>query len=481
MTKQEVLTELSSEIIQHMVRDVNVMLGNKKTAFLSTSLMLKLKPTFVAIESEYAKLPRASTLEDLDEIFVSRIPFEDPTTVIFELHYDSKKTLKRALKLAIKHSEYFAFHYVKHLHATLAQVNTTAYLQALMKTVKDKESPFAIAGTVVDRSMTDMALKTLQAAGVDTKHLSKVTEGMTTSSIDDEIALVSEDVASKSVTKIPKYIRKIRIKPIESISDMVEAISDHSQGVGSFGYSQGASKEAVIVDLSTSINHTISSSCKGTSVGNLMSVAFESNHIDALWFEDLSKTLASQIIEKSHEGYSSWAGLSNTKRHLYHSPIRVSSDHKLELYVTIDQSGSVSTADLQKILSVFEQYSHLISKVTVMHHTAAVIQQYTLTDDYGDIVDHPEFDAAFACRHGNGGTSHLDCVKRIAKHIRKHNVDPERALWLSFSDGYSDLEDVCVSEFDIMDKLEKFFIRDSRGRDIVLRTIPGRNTNIVTP
>jgi hypothetical protein len=63
----------------------------------------------------------------------------------------------------------------------------------------------------------------------------------------------------------------------------------------------------------------------------------------------------------------------------------------------------------------------------------------------------------------------------------KNDIDPERALWLSFSDGYSDLEDVCVSEFDIMDKLEKYFIRDTKGRDIKLVTIPGKNHNIVTP
>jgi hypothetical protein len=419
MNKQEFLSELKTVIIRDMVKDVNKMLGMTKTAFLSTSLLLKLQPTFVAIEDEYAKLPKASTVEDLDSIFKAYIPFDDPTLLVFELHYNNKKTLKRALNLATKHSNYFSFHYVKHLHATLAQVNTSAYVQAIMKTVADKENPFLIASTVTDRSMTTLALKTLAAAGISTKGLDDVVEGLKSKSTSEELELVSASMADKVVTKIPKYIRKLRIKPIEHIDDILEVYSDHSEGEGEYGYLRGDEVANVIVDLSQAINHSIASSCKGTGVGNLMAASFESNHIDALWFDDLTKSLSSGILEKSHEGYSSWGNLSKTKRHLYHSPIRISEDHKLMLYVTIDQSGSVSTGDLQKILSVFEQYSHLISRAVVMHHTSNVIQQYDLDDKYDEIAEHPEFPAAFACRHGNGGTSHLDCVNRIAKHIRK--------------------------------------------------------------
>lgn len=481
MTKEEFKEEIELVIIKDMVKDVNKMLGASKTAFLSTSLLLKLKPVFVAVEDEYATLPKASTIEDLDDIFKAYIPFDDPTIVIFEIAFNNKKTLKRALKLATKHGSYFAFHYIKHLHATLAQVNTVAYQQAIMKAVKDKEHPFAIASSAIDRSTTTNALKTLKASGVNIKGLSDVVEPLTTSSLDNELEALANEMSDKSVTKIPKFIRKLRIKPIEHIDEALEVVSDHAQGAGSFGYESGASKESIIVDLSQAMAHTLSSSCKGTAVGDIMAASFESNHIDALWFDNLGKSLASQIIEKSHEGYASWGNLSKTKRHLYHSPIRISSEHKLNLYVTIDQSGSVSTGDLQKILSIFEQYSHLISSAVVMHHTGAVIQQYSLDDSYGDLTEHPEFDASFACRHGNGGTSHLDCVKRIAKHIRKNDVDPERAIWLSFSDNYSDLEDVCVTEHEIMDKLEKYFVRDSNGKDVNLRCIPGKSHNITTP
>ena len=481
MTKTEFIKELNIVIIKDMVKDVNLMLGNSKTAFLSTSLLLKLKPEFVAVECEEATLPKASTLEDLDAIFKCYTPFSDPSICVFELHYNNKKTLKRALKLATKFSSYFSFHYIKQLHATIAQVNTAAYLQAMMKQVGDVENPFLAASTVIDREMSDMATKTLRAAGTSIHGLNKVIEGKETNNIAEELQLVASLMETKSVTKIPKYIRKLRIKPIETITDVMEIVSDHVQGDGEYGYERGADKANVIVDLSQSITNSLSSSCKGTAVGDLMASAFEANHIDALWFDNLSKSAVSQIIEKSNEGYSSWGNLSKTKRHLYHSPVRINQEHKLMLYVTIDQSGSVSTGDLQKILSVFEQYSHLISKAVVMHHTTNVIQQYELDDSFGDIVDHDEFAAAFACRHGNGGTSHLDCVNRIAKHIDKNNVDPERAIWLSFSDGYSDLEDVCISKPDIMDKLEKYFVRDTSGRDIRLECIPGKNHNIVTP
>ena len=481
MKKSEAISELEIVIIKEMVKEVNSMLGTNPTAFLSTSLLLKLQPQFVVTESPYAKLPKASSMEDLDSIFRSFVPFDNPSAVIFELFYDSKKTLKRALTLAAKHSSYFSFHYIKHLHGTLAKSTTTAYIQAIMKQVADKASPFTIAGIAVDRQLNTLALKTLAAAEVDTRAFSQLIDTMKTTDLNEELAAISIDFDNLTVTKIPKYIKKLRLVPIEHIAEALEIVSVNEQGMGDYGYSKGATKAHVVVDLATSLAQTISSSCKGTDVGNLMATSFESSHIDALWFDNLNRSLVSQLLAKANEGYSTWANISKTKRHMYHSPIRVSSEHKLQLYVTIDHSGSVSTGDLQKVLSVFEQYSHLISSAVVMHHTTNILQQYTLTDAYGDIAEHPEFAAAFACRHGDGGTSHLDCVNAIAKHITKHDIDPTKALWLSFSDGYSDLEDVCMSQSAVLSKLDTYFIRDSHGRDINLRLIPGISHNVVTP
>lgn len=481
MNKQEAIDELEKLITKDMLKYTNEMLGNKPTSFLSTSLMMHLKPQFIVIEDEYATLPKASTLEDLDEIFNCYVPFDMPDTIVFELYYDSKKTLKRALKLASKHSKYFAFHYIKHLHGSLLKVNTSAYIQSLMKEVKDITEPFTAVSIAVDRNLNNLALETLHKTSTNFKDLENVIETNGSMSLTEDLQKIASTFKEKRVTKIPKYIRKLRIKPIEHIDEVLEVIADHEQGYGDFGYSLGADKASVIVDLAQTIMHNISISCKGTDVGNLMATSFESTHIDALWFEKLNKSLASQIIEKSNEGYSSWQNISKTKRHIYTSPIRVNEDHKLMLYVSLDVSGSVSTGDLQKILSIFEQYSEDIAKVVVMQHTTNVIQQYELTDEYGDIVEHPEFKNAFATRHGNGGTSHLDVVNRIAKHVKKNNVDPERAIWLSFSDGYSDLEDVCISQSEVLEKLDTYFIRDSKGRDIKLNTIPGINYNIVTP
>lgn len=345
MKKSEAISELEIVIIKEMVKEVNSMLGTNPTAFLSTSLLLKLQPQFVVTESPYAKLPKASSMEDLDSIFRSFVPFDNPSVVIFELFYDSKKTLKRALTLAAKHSSYFSFHYIKHLHGTLAKSTTTAYIQAIMKQVADKASPFTIAGIAVDRQLNTLALKTLAAAEVDTRAFSQLIDTMKTTDLNEELAAISIDFDNLTVTKIPKYIKKLRLVPIEHIAEALEIVSVNEQGMGDYGYSKGATKAHVVVDLATSLAQTISSSCKGTDVGNLMATSFESSHIDALWFDNLNRSLVSQLLAKANEGYSTWANISKTKRHMYHSPIRVSSEHKLQLYVTIDHSGSVSTGD----------------------------------------------------------------------------------------------------------------------------------------
>jgi len=414
-------------------------------------------------------------MKDLEDITKTFIAFDEPDYFVFELLFeDNKKSLKRLHKLVSSNLHYFAFQYIKYCFATIGQMTSQSFIRTVVSSVGSKRTPVEIANLAIDIALTNKAFHLLDKAHYPTSKL----EILRPESIHKDplkvAAQISDDFNDLVRTKIPSYIRKLRLIPQADKITTSEKQALHKPGEGTHGYQQLASKESVLVDLSTQLYATISTSCKGTDVGNLFAAEFESIQVSATWFEDLARSLEAKIIQKSHEGYSSWSNLSKTKRHLYPSPIRISSDKKITAYVTIDVSSSVSTQDLQKILGVFEQYSHLISKLVIMQHTAAVLQQFELIDSYGDLSDHPEWTDALGTRHGDGGTSHIDCFYRIDKHINKNNIDPKDVLLLSFSDNYSDIEDTFF-KYPSIKELDAYWIRDSHGRDVNTNLVGGQN------
>ncbi|MEA1973654.1 MAG: hypothetical protein U9N34_10260 [Candidatus Cloacimonadota bacterium] len=473
MTKTEFLQEIERVIITQMIKKVNLMMSQPKASFLSTSLMMKLEPTFLAVENDNVSVPKKTTLEDFDECFISYVPFDSPSTIVFELHYSNKKDLKRILSLAEKNVDFFAFNYIKHLHGTVGQVNTSAYIQSALSLAKDYAGPYNIAAVAIDRMLNHKAIATLKAAGVPYHEFQAIVE-TSSQPLNETIQSLLPDATRLKAVKIPKWVKKARVLASHHITGEIN-VNKFTPDQNSFGYQSSSSKQDVrIVDLANQISNTISSSSKGTGVGNLFSETFDSVHVDALWFDELTKTLSSQIIEKSHDGYSSWSNISATKRHLYSSPIRISEDKKLNIIASIDHSGSVSTGDLQKIFSIFEQYSDRIAKLTVFHHTEAVIQHYTMEADE-DIADCEEFKSAVANRSGSGGTSHLDCWR----HIHKMDIqDPSEVIFLAFSDFYSDVE-CTINKYPIMLEIDKYWISDASGRDV--NTAIAGGVNIKTP
>ncbi len=470
MKKQVYINEIEQLVLKQMIKEVNKMLGQAKaTSFLSTSLLLKFLPTFVAIQSDNAIVSKTSQLVDLDDNLNVYIPFSEPTVVVFELYYANKKSLKRLHNLAVKHTELFSFYYIKYMLAAVGQMTSTSFIQSKLSLVSGKANSFEIVSTAVDHYLNGEAIKVLQAAGYDTAFTDILDS---TSNLDGHITQIASNYADLQHTKIPSYIRKLRLANGAHIDGELNTHSDHKPGQGQYSYQKGAAKANVVVDLSIQLTNTIASSCKGTGVGNLFATTFDTVSVNAEWFEDLARSLTSTIIEKSSEGYSSWGNLSKTKRHLYPSPIRISNDKKLDLVVFIDHSGSVSTGDLQKILGVFTGYSHLINRVTVMHHTSAVLQEITIEAE--DIGQTPEFIQAFATRSGSGGTAHIDCFRRTQKLADKGKIDPDTTIILSFSDNFSDIEDT-IHKYPVIKQMAKYWVRDNCGRDVNTRIAGGIN------
>ena len=131
---------------------------------------------------------------------------------------------------------------------------------------------------------------------------------------------------------------------------------------------------------------------------------------------------------------TSWGNLNNTYRKIYKSPKKYFLDSKMEVVISIDHSGSVSTEALQKLLYLIEETSKSITKLTVLIHDTRIVKEFIIEDAY-DISNNPQFKEALATRFVVGGTSHADIFNWLSDNLKTL----EKSIYISYSDNYSDI------------------------------------------
>ena len=90
------------------------------------------------------------------------------------------------------------------------------------------------------------------------------------------------------------------------------------------------------------------------------------------------------------------------------------------------------------MLYIFEKHSKQITQLFVLIHDTQVVKEFEIWSDY-DIKTNPNFVDALSHRFAVGGTSHYDVFKRIDEMLKEGIVDPEKTIYISFSDNYSDI------------------------------------------
>jgi len=206
-------------------------------------------------------------------------------------------------------------------------------------------------------------------------------------------------------------------------------------------------------DLAEALQDVIRSNTKGTAVGDLFEDLFGSIKVETGWFKKIKASFKRQVYYMTHDYTTSWANLNNTYRRIYKAPKKQFIDDKVSIILSVDHSGSMATKDLQKLLYLVESESTRIGSITVLIHDTVVTKVFELESEF-DIAASPDFKAALATRYTAGGTSHA-CVFEYIQNAKLE--DPNKVIYLSFSDNYSDIEET-LNNYPVMRKLTKYWV-----------------------
>lgn len=476
MNITEFKQQAEETIFRDIMTNINRVMGVSKTSFLSTGLMLKLRVNINTEQWDDIEVTKKLSIDDLNELFSAYINPDDPSVINFTFIYKNEKHLKHILRIIEKNPLFFAFHYMRNMQHTLMKHNTSTHNQILARAISNKAGISNLLDTVNVAKANSELLNIFKITSPGDRQLMDISrlypeipENMSDIEYIQSLAVSHDDLV---VTKLKKYLKKVKIKGKHFI---VPEKIDKSFGEGMHGYQEGlGTVDAEISSLADQLYNDISTSTKGTGVGELFAATFNSIKVDTKWFKKLAKSFNRTVYHRTNQHEATWAGINNTFRHIYPSPKHKHIKKTIKLILSIDNSGSMSYTDLQKLLGLFEKQSKRISEIIVLPHTSAVLKEFTLKAD-NDIADHPQFRESIGTRHGDGGTSHLD----VFRHIDKLKIsNPEEYLYMSFSDNYSDIEDT-FHKYSIMSKLTCYWVSPSNGRPVELNKVPG--TNVIIP
>ena len=196
--------------------------------------------------------------------------------------------------------------------------------------------------------------------------------------------------------------------------------------------------EELVTDLGESISTHLAEMYKGGPSASVFAEFFTAKKVKTGWFKKLTAKFSTDVYNMTNTFRSEWSSLKVTYRHKFKAPNTKYEDNKLSVVLSVDHSGSVSTEGLQKLLYIFEKHSKKITQLFVLIHDTQVVKEFKLESDY-DIKTNPHFVEALSHRFAVGGTSHYDVFKRIDEMLKESIVDPEKTIYISFSDNYSDI------------------------------------------
>jgi len=454
MEQKLFLKEVENKVTTEMVKEVNQLLNQSKTNFLSLGLFLKLPIEFSIQQCDAVPYEKKVSLPELANLFTSTVYQSDVTAVKFIFLYHNEKHLKHILKVSLKNPSFFAFHYVKQLQHVLRNHYTTSH-QSFMLRNTDGCNPYELIKLANDISVNNSLREIFKSSELVNKwkEIKNVVNTKSDYRQMSEVQILKElgGQANRAVTT-PYGPGAELITFGDTINDEGENYSFITSTAKNEVLDQASDTE--MSNLATRVYDSIRSASKGTGGPGCteMMGQFESVETDTAWFEKLKTSFEKTVHYKTEHFSQTWKSLNNRYRHLFKAPTTIYKQTKIELILSVDQSGSMSELDLQKLLFLLEKNSMKIAKCTVIIHTGTVDKVFDLESDY-DITESENWKFMQA-RMSNGGTSHSP----VFQYMEEMNIQkPEDIVYISLSDNYSDIEET-INNYPIMRKLTKYWL-----------------------
>ena len=487
-------------IYKEVAKNSNLILGKNKTASLSTGLFLKL-PIVVSLEQSFQPIPKLDKqLKNFMNYFSAYTRLGDTTKVYFTFMYHTEKDLNHIMRELPRHGPFMAFVYIHEVQHIIRKHITSSYDKMMKRIAGDAVEAHQLVNIAEDHainySIKDLFMMSqspvIRNAWDEIEEISCYDKKYHTEQMSDIDILkdIIENDNPLTIQQLSDLLEQVTqgngqssIQPTQAAKEGSASDSSSEDGSSSEGSGNEPGKGKVdkcstagddldnaLSDLSESLQDIIRTNTKGTQQGDHFEKEFESIKVETGWFKKIKASFKRQVFYKTHDYTTNWANLNNTFRRIYKSPKKQFIDDKVHIILSTDHSGSMGDDDLQKLLYLIESEATRISNISVIIHDTVVVDSFELNNEF-DITKDENFKKALATRYTVGGTSHA-CV---FQHIQDMKIpDPNKVIYMSFSDNYSDIEHV-FRNYPIMRKLTNYWVRAS-GRPV---EAPGTNISMV--
>lgn len=459
-TYKQFMHEIPHFVFKEVAKSTNQLCGLSKTssmiANLFTSLPLQIELRHITNQPKPSK-----KLNALDEFTHAYLKHDDSTKVIIAFWYDSEKHIKRISKAIHKHPEFFAYLYMREALKLTRRMNTQTHYRMMSSIIKHNNPAIPVTSHYrysiqACNYVVNSTIKSLFSALTENSSLANkfntIIEGQAYKSAYDNLSEM--DIVAKLVTPDPLT---------ETIDECVESLDDNFIWDDSLSALFPADingaipvDEHIQTDLGETLENHLGSMSRGTGSAEIFGQFFTAKKVSTGWFKKLASKFSKDVYYMTNTFKSQWSSLNITYRHKFKAPKASYEDNKLSVVLSVDHSGSVATEGLQQLLYMFEKHSKRITKLLVLIHDTEIVREFTIESDF-DIKSNPDFTAALSQRYAVGGTSHSAVFARIDELITTKQIDPNKSIYISFSDNYSDIPE-SIAKYPSVKQLSTTFL-----------------------
>lgn len=452
MDKSQFIYDSSRFIFKEVAKGVNQLCGLSKTSNMIANLLVNLP---LKVEARFIEdLPKPSKkLNALDEYVHAYIKHDDTSTVYIAFFYSDEKYFNRMMKAINKHPEFFVYLYMREALKIVRLMNTKTHYLMMSGIIKHNnpsicpDDYYRLSQAACNYAVNYTIKELFQTSSLNAK-FSVIAEGQQYSSKYDKMSEM--DILKDLIEINPQALpHPVKLDPTFSYDEWSNQVFDCTDNPIN-------NNESIQTNLGESVTTQLAEMCKGSGSASIFAEFFSAKKVKTGWFKKLANKFSKEVYTMTSNFKSEWSSLNITYRHKFKAPKTKYEDNKLSVVLSVDHSGSVSTDGLQKLLYLFEKHSTKITQLFVLVHDTEVVKEFKLESDF-DIKSNPHFSEALAHRFAVGGTSHLDVFRKIDAMLEQKVIDPEKTIYISFSDNFSDIPD-SWAQFPRLKKLSTTFL-----------------------
>ncbi len=229
--------------------------------------------------------------------------------------------------------------------------------------------------------------------------------------------------------------------------------------------------EREAVNIANSIAKFIEEKQKGDYSQSTLSKLGSVIKVKSDWVKELLNQIYIITRDITHQYISTWGSLKNQYRKIGLFPNKKFLKKMTFIYVSIDQSGSMSDVELRKINYILIQIAKKVNYLNILIHDieiSRIFQFGSKGENRDKKIDLTEF---IQNRYTHGGTSHEAIFQYLDENLKKKDIS--QSIYISFSDNQSDIEE-CYYKYKTIQKIRKFWITTDRDINVSGRKISMR-------